>query len=163
MELTVGYQLNRTLIIELLFQILIGLLIPFVCFSIKFTADDAATETGASSQTETKKSIINDETDVTSANDVALTKFGEKNSKNGSMEPLDYVSSGERKKNKRKKLLTGNKFVYALYYFYTAPIVKFCYYVASRIHIFTVSLKKLPVKLCFKSNRTNSYIIGRVN
>ena len=119
-------------------QIFVGLVVPFVCFTIKFTVD----ETNAKFVTSPSSEELQSSGDVTgNSNDVMAfsseTPPSGKETKPG--EPPDDAeqtkSRHKKRKTKRKKmqLLTGNKFVYALYYFYTAPVVKFSYYVVSVI------------------------------
>ena len=101
-------------------QIVSGLLLPFICWTIKFTADETESN---NTKSVNEVAPINDVPDelsqggglarivaniMTQENDVdRRAKEVTKNSK----------SDADSKKSKKKKLLTGNKFIYALYYF----------------------------------------------
>jgi len=115
-------------------QILIGLVFPPICFIIKFGSDEAEGDVTVS------RNEVEPSTDVTvdvkvtipAGNAMAMTSFNA-NATNKNNE-TDKVADGggedgEPTKSKRKKLdfLTGHKRLYALYYYYTSPVVKFCY------------------------------------
>jgi hypothetical protein len=118
------------------FKVLVGLLVPFISFTIKFTSDEPEVKNSTSrNEVRPTEEVTDDITsDVTIPNGKSSLPVNTATDVDGrQIVTADGNGDGGNgvKKHKRNQLLTGNKLIFALYYFYTAPLVKFCYYSVS--------------------------------